>query len=259
MYLWKCWRESRLFFVLSAALFVVFGALTIETGVLHDFNPHHFGVLASLAALLIVACAVVWYFGQTGLGRHFHQNAGDFLFTRPRSRRYFVWSEWGFGMFSALLLTALLGIWFLVGGYLPTVHVTHTVMTGNAAQTVQTTTTSASMLGIPLFPLILLAGVSILLFAGILTGLAQFFSLLFRNGGYGLAAGLAALIVYGWANMLLMRYEDIHLPNPFFVSFHLYGHAITLAPHFAVELLARTALILAFPLLTQLWLERVDI
>jgi len=63
MYLWKCWRESRLFFVLSAALFVVFGALTIETGALHDLNPHHFGVLVSLAALLIVACAVTWYFG----------------------------------------------------------------------------------------------------------------------------------------------------------------------------------------------------
>ncbi|ACO32498.1 MULTISPECIES: hypothetical protein [Acidobacterium] len=258
MYLWKCWRESRLFFVLSAALFVVFGALTIETGALHDLNPHHFGVLVSLAALLIVACAVTWYFGQTGLGRHFHQNAGDFLFTRPRSRRYFVWSEWSFGMLSAVVLTAVLATWFLIGGHMPMVRVTHTVMTGGTTHTVQTTT-AAAMLGIPMFPMVLLTGLSILLFAGLLTGLAQFFSLLFRNGGYGLAAGLATLIVYGWANMLLVKYRDIHLPNPFFVSFHLYGHAMTLAPHFAVELLARTALILAFPLLTQLWLERVDI
>jgi hypothetical protein len=205
-----------------------------------------------------VACAVVWYFGQTGLGRHFHQNAGDFLFTRPRSRRYFVWSEWGFGMLSAMLLTAILGLWFLVGGHLPTVHVTRTVMAGNSVHTVQTTT-MASELGVPLLPLILLAGLSILLFAGILTGLAQFFSLLFRNGGYGLAAGLAALIVYGWANMLLVRYRGVHLPNPFFVSFHLYGQRLALAPDFAVDLILRTALILAFPLLTQLWLERVDI
>jgi hypothetical protein len=258
MYLWKCWRESRLFFVLNAALFVVFGCLTLETGVLHDYNPYHYGVLASLASLLIVTCAVVWYFGQMGLGRHFHQNAGDFLFTRPRSRRYFVWSEWGFGMLSAVVLTAVLGTWFLIGGHLPTVHVTHTVMIGNSTRTVQTTTT-AMALGVPIFPLILLAGMSILLFAGILTGLAQFFSLLFRNGGYGLAAGLATLILYGWANLLLVKYRDIHLPNPFFVSFSIYGHALTLVPHFAVELILRTALILVFPLLTQLVVERRDV
>lgn len=161
-------------------------------------------------------------------------------------------------MLSAAVLTAVLATWFLIGGHMPMVRVTHTVMTGNATHTVQTTT-AAAMLGIPLFPLILLTGLSILLFAGLLTGLAQFFSLLFRNGGYGLAAGLATLIVYGWANMLLVKYRDIHLPNPFFVSFHLYGQAMTLAPDFAVELVARTALVLVFPLLTQLWLERVDI
>lgn len=249
MYLWKCWRESRLFFILSAALFVLLTANYLAVGVFQDTDPAQIAVLGGITAFVMLGCLVVWYFGQTGLGRHFNQNAGDFLLTRPRLRRFLVWSEWGFGISQAALLIAITGISFYIGGHLPTIQVGHNGQ--------MTTVTPASQL--PLLPVILLTALSLILLAGLLVSLAQFFSFLLRNGGYGLTAGLAAIIIYLAGASYLARYRDIHLPNLFFVSFHAGEHSITLAPGFALQLLARIAVVLAFPLLTQLILERVDI
>lgn len=252
MYLWKCWRESRLFFILSAAYFVFLGWdclwLYQHAGSVHPHH-HHGPVVFAITGFLAIACVVAWYFGQTGVGRHFHQNAGDFFFTRPRTRRFFVWSEWGYGMALAALLLAVTAFWASVASHLRIAHMgspQHDTVVSAASQ-------------FPVSEAMLLIALSVLLLAGILVGLAQLYSLLFRNGGYGLAAGLATVVIYVWASIWLPRHEDIHLPSLFFVSFHDHEHVLTLVPDFALQLLLRTALVLIFPLLTQLLLERFDI
>ena len=118
MYLWKYWRESRIAF--SVALLVIIGTF------LNTFRERVHSVpdvrqLSTLLALLLYFQMVPlgflgWLMGSIGAGRDLGEKNGSFLFTRPRRRGYFVWSDWACGLAQLLPLVMLSNfvVWFQI-------------------------------------------------------------------------------------------------------------------------------------------------
>jgi hypothetical protein len=117
MYLWKCWRDTR-----SAFLGFVAGLLAVGIfGVYVQFDP--FGWIAAkpessrllwhvvsdaLGASFPSAIPVAGFIlGAMGVGVEFERGTADFLLTRPRSRRSFLWTSWCLGTAQILTLVLL--------------------------------------------------------------------------------------------------------------------------------------------------------
>jgi ABC-type transport system involved in multi-copper enzyme maturation permease subunit len=96
MYLWKCWRDTRSFFIafliIGAAAIPVTAVVCRGTGLMRDFGTEAvrstFGLLMTIIALGL---------GAIGAIHEFADKAVHFLFTKPRSRAYFVWAGWAVG------------------------------------------------------------------------------------------------------------------------------------------------------------------
>jgi hypothetical protein len=96
MYFWKCWRDTRSFFIafliIGAAAIPVTAVVCRGTGWMRDFGAEAvrstFGLLMTIIALGL---------GAIGAIHEFADKAVHFLFTKPRSRAYFVWMGWGIG------------------------------------------------------------------------------------------------------------------------------------------------------------------
>lgn len=117
MYLWKCWRDTR-----SAFLGIVAGLLAIGIfGAYVQFDP--FGWIAAKpessrllwhvlsdalgASLKGVIPIAGFILGAMGVGVEFERGTADFLLTRPRSRRSFLWTSWCLGAAQILTLVPL--------------------------------------------------------------------------------------------------------------------------------------------------------
>ena len=115
MYLWKCWRDTRV--VLAASLLCI-GALfvfVLRHNLVLDRGPFEF--LPNIFPVLLIVQAfplsfVAWLLGFFGVGRDLGERSGSYLFTRPRSRAYFVWCDWGVGMAVLLPIVAFLALLF---------------------------------------------------------------------------------------------------------------------------------------------------
>ena len=96
MYFWKCWRDTRSFFIsfliIAAAAIPVTAAVCTGTGLMRDFGleavKSTFGLLMTIISLGL---------GAIGAVHEFTDRAVHFLFTKPRSRAYFVWVGWVVG------------------------------------------------------------------------------------------------------------------------------------------------------------------
>ena len=116
MYLWKCWRDTRV--VLAASLlcigalfvFVLRQNLVLDHRAPFERLPTIFPFLLSIQAFPL--SFVAWLLGFFGVGRDLGERSGSYLFTRPRSRAYFVWCDWGVGMALLLPIVALLTLVF---------------------------------------------------------------------------------------------------------------------------------------------------
>jgi hypothetical protein len=117
MYLWKCWRDTRSAFLGIVACLLAIGIF----GAYVQFDP--FGWIAarpessrllwhvvcdalgaSLMELIAVAGLIL---GAMGVGVEFERGTADFLLTRPRSRRSFLWTSWCLGAAQILTLVPL--------------------------------------------------------------------------------------------------------------------------------------------------------
>lgn len=96
MYFWKCWRDTRsfllVFVLVGAAAMPVTALISTGTGLMRDFSSvtavSTFGFLMTGVALALGTIAAIHQFS----GRAIH-----FLFTKPRSRAYFLWCAWMLG------------------------------------------------------------------------------------------------------------------------------------------------------------------
>ena len=106
MYLWKCWRDTRWFFV----VFLAIAALPMPTAAfgtrfgtaIRDGGPMAFEstftmVIMAVAFALATICAI----------QEFTDKTAHFLFTKPRRRAYFVWISWMVGFAEWLIVAAV--------------------------------------------------------------------------------------------------------------------------------------------------------
>lgn len=111
MYFWKCWRDTRYFFIvfliIAAIVMPVAAVVCVGTHLVEDFGTSAF---SSTFGLILTALALG--LGAIGAVHEFAEKTAHFLFTKPRRRAYFVWAGWAVG-FAELLAIATVN--FLAG------------------------------------------------------------------------------------------------------------------------------------------------
>jgi hypothetical protein len=253
MYLWKCWRDTRVVLAASllciAALFV-FGLrqnLVLDHGPF-EYLPNIFPFLLSVQAFPL--SFVAWLLGFFGVGRDLGERSGSYLFTRPRSRAYFVWCDWGVGMAVLLPIVAFLALVF--GALL------HRIIVA---------------LGDPLHGSVVISGrpvtlaylvwlnfVAAFLLAGLVFSLTYFSTVLVKHAK-GLIYGAGVLVGYLFLEQVVPHYwPGIHLPTLVLQEFiHSHRNVTGISNHLGVSVTIRAAIILLFPLATQFVLQKMDI
>lgn len=106
MYLWKCWRDTRSFFifflVMAAAAMPITGVVGVGTHLVEDFGKTVFQ-----STLVLMLFVVALGLGTLGAIQEFTDKTAHFLFTKPRSRAYFVWTGWAVGCVELLVIAAV--------------------------------------------------------------------------------------------------------------------------------------------------------
>jgi hypothetical protein len=118
MYLWKCWRDTRFFFlvflIIAIVVMPVAAVVCVGTGLIEEF-----GASAFQSTLGLILIAVALGLGAIGAIHEFGDKTAQFLFTKPRSRAYFVWASWAVGAIEllAVALVNLLAGWLTLSRY----------------------------------------------------------------------------------------------------------------------------------------------
>ena len=106
MFFWKCWRDTRSFFVvfliIAAIVMPVAAIVSVGTHLVEDFGPSAF-----LDTFALIVMAVALGLAAIGASHEFAENTAHFLFTKPRSRAYFVWVGRAVGFAELLAVTAV--------------------------------------------------------------------------------------------------------------------------------------------------------
>jgi hypothetical protein len=263
MYLWKYWRESRGVLIFAGVLLILLAVLIVqaEIKIAHPGRVHfntedfpQFGgfFVAALYVQSAVLAFVAWLMGGVGVGRNLGDECGSYLLTRPRPRSWFLWHDWLYGMAEIAVIIAAtnLLIWQL-GHYIMMQF--HDPLHGRVA----------FHGGGGEYPLSLLMGlifVCVLIFCGLVFSVTYFSTIVVKHArgvvlGAGLLAGYVALgmvVKHYWPSVELPHM----IPTPFaFDSHHLQG----LSDSFGLSIAAHALVVLAFPVVAQLVLERADI
>jgi hypothetical protein len=257
MYLWKYWRESRITFAVGMALvgLLLWGVLKIHVGAMAP-DPHDAGEVSPATIYLLMAAPLALplgflalLFGSFGIGSDLGKGSGSFLFSRPRSRAFFVWNDWGYGMAQLLLLVLAANAVLALA--------IHRVAPGSGP--ILLAGQPVSMLSI--FCLHCTAG---LLLIGLLFGFTYFASVLSR--GHGVVLTIGVLVVYLVAKPVVKHYwPSITLPDLSLTEFSMTesslfgGMATRFADHLGLAIALRSALALAFPFAAQLLLQQRDV
>jgi hypothetical protein len=254
MYLWKCWRDTRIVLVASlVCLGVLFLTIVSKDIAIDQHAP--FERLSNILPFALTIQAfpisfVAWLLGSFGVGRDLGERSGSYIFTRPKSRAYFVWCDWCVGMAQLLPIAALLNL--MLGVLL------HRIIVA---------------VGDPLHGSVLIAGRPVTLAfivwlnfgaAYLLAGLVfslTYFSTVIAKHAKGLIYGAGVLVGYIFLEMIVPHYwPGIHLPHLVlqeFVQSHLVVRGIS--SYLGVSAVIRAAIILVFPFAAQFVLQKIDL
>ncbi|HEY3988345.1 MAG TPA: hypothetical protein VGM02_03535 [Acidobacteriaceae bacterium] len=247
MYLSKSWRDARLSVgVFAVPLVLELYGLLRHPGDVFIAN----GSRASMEYLLtrvvsitgILLLFVGWSLGGDGIGHDIAEDNGAFLLTRPRRRRFFVWSDSGFSFALMAVLAWATIFFFQLIVYL------HLIRTRDGA--------SLSPLAYLLIPL---SGV---VFAGLIYGVTYLCTMLIPRDKTARVISVAVLIAYTYLHFKAFRVWG-GLTRYFFPSWWVdpfpYQYSSAVAPHVWLELGARVIAIVALLLAAQFVLERREI
>jgi ABC-type transport system involved in multi-copper enzyme maturation permease subunit len=255
MYFWKYWRDTRrgVFIYLGLLLFFMvvwfvgmFRANRLPSGISDDSAAlwvMDVGVTFGICYL----CGLVMSFvtGSNSAGTDIGNGTGDFLLTRPRSRRYFVWAGWIAGIFETFALIGLTG--FLI--FSATLYATHLDWRQLPSAPPQS---NGQILTLPI------ALAAVFLTAAVIFGLTYFLTILLRGGQRGVLASLGILFGYSIANSVLEFWWHVSLPSLNFLRTSMDADAHWYqATQF--QMAGWTVVALAFPLAAQLIFERRDV
>jgi hypothetical protein len=260
MYLLKQWRESRIISILVPIGLALLLALVVRTGVAMD--TVHFGDasdhrgsfgMAFVPFFYVEAVLVAfwgWLAAGIGAGKNLGEGSGSFLFTRPRRRAWFLWSDWAYAMahIAVMIVLANLMIGLLLAHILHLMHMPAAVPLADGAEPVS------------LAVIMVLISVGVLLFAGLIYGLTYFSTIaLQRAAGVMLGAGI--VVCYLILSGLVSHYwPGVHLPNLILGLFDFGHHSFHgFSSNLAIKIVVRAAVMMAFPIAAQLILDRSEI
>jgi len=192
LYLWKCWHDTRPFFmvflVIAAGAMPITAVVCLGTHLVEDF-----GTTVFLPTFYLILIAVALGLGAIGAIQEFAEKTAHFLFTKPRSRAYFVWAGWAVGC-GQLLVIALVNLsagWVTLSRY------------------------SRSPFRSALFGPIKEQDIAgILIYALLVYGLTYSLTAVLRNGLKGLGASMGTIIgLQAFAAAIRVRW-NIHVPIP---------------------------------------------
>lgn len=257
MYLWKCWRETRIIFGTTLFAIAIMFVLNLRRQSVVDPLQSFDQLLTFLPMTLLLQAFpvsfIAWLFGSFGVGRDLGERSGSYLFSRPRSRAFFVWHDWGLGMAQLLLIVSLLN---LVLGF--RIHVL-LISAGSRFHG----SIVLSDRPVTLASVVCLNCAAAFLLAGLVFSLTYFSTVLVKHAR-GIILGAGSLLGYVILGQVARHYSAvIHLPSlilpisPQFTVAHPIVTGIT--DHFASSMALRACIILFFPLAAQLALQNSDI
>ena len=254
MYLWKCWRDTREVLAVSLLLIGVLFVFVLKQNVVLDHHAPFERISTILPVFLTLQAFpvsfVAWLMGTFGAGRDLGDRGGSYLFTRPRSRAYFVWCDWAVGMAQLVPILALLNV--VLGVLLHRIFV--------AA-------------GDPLHGSVLIAGSPVtltfivwlnfgaaFLLAGLVYSVTYFSTVLLKHAK-GIIYGAGVLVGYIFLEQVVPHYwPGIHLPKLVLQEFRQSNLGVTgVSDHLGLSVAIRAAIILLFPLATQFVLQKTDV
>jgi ABC-type transport system involved in multi-copper enzyme maturation permease subunit len=249
MYIWKCWRESRgriiTFLILLVSTGVLFAwlAATLPRGS-GDGAPRMTAADAWRGTLLTLGSMIVGFaglgLGASGIGEEFEQGTVEFLLTRPRRRRYFVWTGWATGAAALFIMIAL----DVLASFVTLAYATEFAANWKLLVVI-----------VPLF-----------VFGAVVYSLTYFMTALLKNGRAGLSTSLGLFVLYCLLPVALnlpwvvdFLHRRINLPTP--VDVLLASKWATLpGAHFPLVTTVGWCLVaLAFPLAAQFFFERAEV
>jgi len=242
MYAWKWWRESRgriityLILLVSTAVLFAWTAATLPfrsgNGAPKVAEAEVWRATLMSLGSIIVAFAGLGL-GASGIGGEFEQGTVEFLLTRPRRRRYFVWAGWVTGA-AALFITVALAV---LCSFATLVYVMKSPSNWRMPVMI-----------VPLF-----------VFGAVVYSLTYFMTALVKNGRAGLTLSLGIIVLDLLLPVVVHLGWRIDLPSPLDV---LVGSrwATVRGAHFPVAATLGWCLVaLAFPLATQFLFERAEV
>jgi hypothetical protein len=254
MYLWKCWRDTRIVLVASLLCIGVLFVSIVSKDIVID---HHapFERLSNILPFALTIQAfpigfVAWLLGSFGVGRDLGERSGSYVFTRPRSRAYFVWCDWCVGMAQLLPIAALLNL--VLGVLLHRIF----VAVGDPLHG------SVIIAGRPVtlaFVVWLNFGAAYLL-AGLVFSLTYFSTVIVKHAK-GLIYGAGVLVGYLFLEGIVPHYwPGVHLPNLVLQEFiQSHREVMGISNYLGVSAVIRVGIILVFPFAAQLVLQKTDL
>jgi hypothetical protein len=252
MYLWKYWRESRITFAVGMALvgLLLWAVLKIHMGVFVEGNQNTVRLnpvplyLAVAPILTSPLGFLALLFGSFGVGRDLGAGSGSFLFSRPRSRAFFVWSDWGCGVAQLLLLV-------LAANAVLALAVHRIAPDSGPILFAGEPVSMASIL--------LLHCVAGLLLVGSMFGLTYLCQVLTRGRGALLAIGVVLVYLIAKA-VVKYKWPSITLPDLTLTEFTGNPVAgVSFADRLGLAIGLRSAVALAFPFAAQILLQQRDV
>jgi hypothetical protein len=248
MYLWKCWRDTRIKFFIFLGLF-----LCLELAFL--FSPKQYsgsasvkelqnGFLIVLTVIGTILLFVGWILGDDNAGADIGRGSGDFLLTRPASRGSLVWTGWAVSMLETIVL------WIVFFGIIVADIFSQSRQLGISTSEIASAFAAFCGHDLPLSFLIFLINL------GLIFGVTYCIGVILRSGSRALIG--SAMLIFGYRivrAILAFRFQ-ISLPDILLAYPNPHHNWSVPAAH---EFLIRGLVALAFPLLAHLMLERMEI
>jgi ABC-type transport system involved in multi-copper enzyme maturation permease subunit len=248
MYAWKCWHDTRSRLALYASACLIVGMLAGINAVAElrwygywseyinrtwDYLPW----VWMSAIIILRPCTVIaafWAalsFGATSVGAEYGAGTTDFLLTRPRSRKYFAWTGWSIAM------VEITGV--LVAGVI------------GSMPFLESTSGRGNWQTFGLLP-------GMLLIAAVVYGLTHFLAVVTRSGMKGLSSSVAVILFFTLLPTALDEWWHVKWPLRIQNWFSpIYDWLPGDRMHLTWSAVLVCALVaLAFPLLSQMWMER---
>jgi hypothetical protein len=257
MYLMKQWRESRivsavgLLGLVLLAVLIFKGIMKADSASMHPGNHNNFAqfFIPTFYVQAVLISGWAWLLAGIGAGKNLGEESGSFLFTRPRTRAWFLWHDWGFGMALIAVVTLLSDLMFsvLCARLLRDMHLPSAIQFSDGNSIAW-----GSMMA--------LIGVGVLLCAGLLYSLTYLTTIVVKRSS-GVILGAAVFAGYLVLRALIAHYYPaVQLPAPALKLFNLHQHIFHgLSNHLALWISVRALFVLLFPAAALLVLNRAEI